>query len=127
VKILLGERNEAKIFKQCEANPSDKIGSLFLLDHGKTKRNGSLFASFRIEAKICLKRNRCTLPTNQLIISTPNQVKKTNKITRQVPLLVKKKKKITCYAWLYVYINSMVGWRAVYSSSNFKEPSRATA
>jgi hypothetical protein len=44
-----------------EAKRSEKIGFSFSLEHAKTKRNGSFFASFRFEAKKIFKRNRRTL------------------------------------------------------------------
>jgi hypothetical protein len=45
------KRNEAKNLKRNEAKRSEKIGFSFSLEHAKTKRNGSYFASFRFEAK----------------------------------------------------------------------------
>jgi hypothetical protein len=55
------KRNEAKNLKRNEAKSSEKIGFSFSLEHAKTKRNGSYFASFRFEAKKIFKRNRRTL------------------------------------------------------------------
>jgi hypothetical protein len=52
---------EAKKSKRNEAKWSEKIGPLFSLEHAKTKRNGSSFASFRFEAKKYFMRNRRTL------------------------------------------------------------------
>jgi hypothetical protein len=51
--------------KRNEAKRSEKIGFSFSLEHAKTKRNGSYFASFRIEEKRIFKRNRRTLTTKQ--------------------------------------------------------------
>jgi hypothetical protein len=45
--MKLGKPNKAKNFKRKEA----KICSLFSIEHAKTKRNGSYFASFHFEAK----------------------------------------------------------------------------
>jgi hypothetical protein len=55
------KRNEAKNLKRNEAKTCEKIVPLFSLEHAKTKRNGSRFASFRFEAKKNFKRNRRTL------------------------------------------------------------------
>jgi hypothetical protein len=57
-------RNEAKKLKRNEAKWSEKIGPLFSLEHAKTKRNGSCFASFRFEAKKYFMRNWRTLQGN---------------------------------------------------------------
>jgi hypothetical protein len=54
---------EAKRSEKFEAKRSEKIGFSFSLEHAKTKRNGSYFASFRFEAKKIFKRNRSTLFT----------------------------------------------------------------
>jgi hypothetical protein len=54
-------RSETKNLKRNEPKTSEKIGPIFSLEHAKTKRNGSDFASFRFEAKKFLKRNRRTL------------------------------------------------------------------
>jgi hypothetical protein len=62
----MGKRNEAKKLKRNEAKRSEKIGSLFSLEHAKTKRNGSRFASFRFEAKKNFMRNRRTLYNNNV-------------------------------------------------------------
>jgi hypothetical protein len=40
-------RLEAKRSEKIEAKRSEKIGPLFSLEHAKTMRNGSRFASFR--------------------------------------------------------------------------------
>jgi hypothetical protein len=62
LKILSGiEAGEAKRSEKFEAKRSEKIGFSFSLEHAKTKRNGSYFASFRFEAKKIFKRNRRTL------------------------------------------------------------------
>jgi hypothetical protein len=52
---------EAKRSEKFEAKRSEKVGFSFSLEHAKTKRNGSYFASFRFEAKKIFKRNRRTL------------------------------------------------------------------
>jgi hypothetical protein len=52
---------EAKRSEKFEAKRSEKVGFLFSLEHAKTKRNRSYFASFRFEAEKIFKRNRRTL------------------------------------------------------------------
>jgi hypothetical protein len=52
---------EAKRSEKIEAKRSEKIGPLFSLEHAKTKRNESRFASFRFEAKKYFMQNRRTL------------------------------------------------------------------
>jgi hypothetical protein len=66
-KILSGiGAGEAKRSENFEAKRSEKKRKTcfsFSLEHAKTKRNGSYFASFRFEAKKIIKRNRRTLVT----------------------------------------------------------------
>jgi hypothetical protein len=54
-------RSETKNLKRNEAKTSEKLSPLFSLEHAKTKRNESRFASFRFEAKKKFKQNRRTL------------------------------------------------------------------
>jgi hypothetical protein len=61
--VFFSLRSITKNLKRNEAKTSEKIGPLFSLEHAKTKRNESRFASFRIEAKKKFKRNRRTLGT----------------------------------------------------------------
>jgi hypothetical protein len=49
-------------------------GFSFSLEHGKTKRNGSYFASFRFEAKKIFKQNRRTLLRGECSYHTPIRV-----------------------------------------------------
>jgi hypothetical protein len=72
-------RSETKNLKRNEAKTSEKIGPLFSLEHAKTKRNESRFASFRFQAKKNFKRNRRTLYTNDSF--------KNNFITEQKKML----------------------------------------
>jgi hypothetical protein len=52
--MKLGKRKtkqKLKILMRNEAKRSEKLVSLFALEHAKTKRNGSCIASFRFVAK----------------------------------------------------------------------------
>jgi hypothetical protein len=64
-------RSETKNLKRNEAKTSEKNGLLFSLEHAKTKRNESRFASFRFEAKKIFKRNRRTLCAGLALYSGP--------------------------------------------------------
>jgi hypothetical protein len=56
-KIYFASKRNEKV----EAKTSENIDRRFSLEHAKTMRNESRFASFRFEAKNFLKRNRRTL------------------------------------------------------------------
>jgi hypothetical protein len=57
--LFASKRNEKFEAKQSENKRKNE--PVFSLEQAKTKRNGSRFASFRIEAKKNFKRNRRTL------------------------------------------------------------------